>query len=175
MIPRSLFRSYITHISCNITLAYISKKVPKKEILLFWNIFVRAIMIYDFESLPYFFYFLYNNISREKNQDFPKKICILHILHRTFFQESLFFVNLHHAQISHHSARVSAPTTFRPECISLTAVSAQPPHASNHMAPVCPQAPRTRSALRAGSFRPLPPPRCTWRALSCKYCARQAS
>ncbi len=31
----------------------ISKKVPKKEILLFWNTFVRTIMICYFESLHY--------------------------------------------------------------------------------------------------------------------------
>lgn len=130
--------------------------------------------------MPDCFHFLYNNIFRQKNQDFLKKnlpdfafsaFCI-----DTFFKKACFSL-IYHAQIFRYDAiilhflRADLPVylvVFAPLlCIAAFTimfpirVALYSQRASDHTAPACLQAPHTGSAWRADSSQPPLPHHCT--------------
>lgn len=113
--------------------------------------------------MPDFIYFLYDNISCAKNQDFLENFSgvfnLFCILHRYFFQESPFFVNLYHDSSS-----------YRTLCTILCFL-----HASGHTLLVCLQAPHAESAWNADSSQQRFLHRQPLKALWFGHCSRRAS
>lgn len=131
--------------------------------------------------MPDCFYFLYNNISKPKNQDFPEKnlldfafsaFCI-----DTFFKKACFSLiyTTHKYSVILHIHHAVTTIVFHSLCITAIYTTLHFQRASGHMVPVCLLTPRTESAWSVDSSRLLPPPHCTWRALLCEYCSHRAS